>query len=56
MHDAVMEEFGGLYIDESVEAEPSREVDLGNPAGTLENDIELQGCQSRPHGVEVTEA
>ena len=57
MHDVVMSEFGGSLVDESVEAEASRE-DSGPDiiAGMNEHGVELEEFQSRTQGAEITDA
>ena len=53
----VMSEFGGSLVDESVEAEASRE-DSGPDiiAGMIEHGVELEEFQSRTQGAEITDA
>ena len=51
-----MAEFGGSLVDESIEAEGSREeVEPGVPAGMAEDGIELEGFQFHLHGAEIME-
>ena len=44
-------------MDENAEAEASKEeVELGIPARTTEDEIELETFQSRLHGAAITDA
>ena len=56
MHNAVMAEFGGSLVDESIEAEGSREgVEPDVPAEMTRDGIELEELQSQLHGAEITD-
>ena len=52
MHDAVIAEFGGSLVDESVEAKAARDdivnLDPDMSSGTTGDEIELEGFQSQP--------
>ena len=52
-----MEEFSGSLVDESIEAEGSREgVEPDRLAGTTQDEIELEEFHSWPHSAEITDA
>ena len=59
MHDAVMAEFGGSLVDESVEAEAVGggvvTLDPDISSGTTGDEIELEAFQSPPQGAEITD-
>ena len=57
MHDAAMAEFGASLVDESVEADTSREeVDPEISSGTTGHEIELEEAQPRRQSAGILDA
>ena len=56
VHDAVMAEFGGSFVDENAETEGSGEgVETGMLAGTTEDGMELHEFYPRPQHAELAD-